>query len=46
MENINDTKKEVVGYKLVKDGKTVYYGTTNNPRARAAEHKLKGKTFD
>jgi predicted GIY-YIG superfamily endonuclease len=33
-------------YKLVKRGKAVYIGTTNNPRRRNAEHSRSGKDYD
>ena len=39
-------EKNVVGYSLRdKNGKRVYTGITNNPRARKAEHQVDGKRY-
>ena len=37
-----DTKR----YKLVNDGKVVYYGISDDPERRREEHKDEGKQFD
>jgi predicted GIY-YIG superfamily endonuclease len=39
-------KKKKVTYKLVKDGKATYIGTTNNPKRRNVEHSASGKKYD
>ena len=39
-------KKDSVVYNLMKDGKKVYTGVTNDPKRRASEHKCSGKDFD
>jgi len=39
------TKKKVT-YKLVKDGKAVSIGMTNNPSRRNKEHSSSGKKYD
>lgn len=39
-------KKKKVTYKLVKDGKAVYVGSTNNPTRRNSEHTRSGKKYD
>ncbi len=39
-------EKKKVTYKLVKDGKAVYIGTTSNPARRNAEHSESGKRYD
>jgi predicted GIY-YIG superfamily endonuclease len=38
--------KKKVTYKLVKDGKAKYIGTTNNPSRRNKEHSKSGKRYD
>ena len=38
--------KKKVTYKLVKNGKAKYIGTTNNPARRNVEHSASGKKFD
>lgn len=44
MEYYGEKKK--VTYKLVKDGKAVYIGTTNDPYRRNDEHSDSGKKYD
>ena len=39
-------KKKKATYKLVKDGKAQYIGTTNNPSRRNSEHSKSGKSYD
>ncbi|MBT3406427.1 hypothetical protein HN419_04630 [Candidatus Woesearchaeota archaeon] len=39
-------RKKKVTYKLVKDGKATYIGTTNNPKRRNVEHSKSGKKYD
>ena len=39
-------KQSTANYKLVKDGKVVYYGITKNLQRRAEEHRDTGKKFD
>lgn len=39
-------EKKKVTYKLVKDGKAVDIGSTNNPRRRNFEHSMSGKDYD
>jgi predicted GIY-YIG superfamily endonuclease len=43
---LNFGKKKKVTYKLVKDGKATYIGTTNNPKRRNVEHSKSGKKYD
>ncbi|MEK6916477.1 MAG: hypothetical protein AABW92_01920 [Nanoarchaeota archaeon] len=38
--------KKKVTYKLVKDEKATYIGTTNNPKRRNEEHSDSGKRYD
>ena len=38
--------KKKVTYKLVRDGKATYIGTTNNPYRRNEEHSTSGKRYD
>ena len=38
--------KKKVTYKLVKDGKATYIGSTNNPNRRNVEHSESGKKYD
>jgi hypothetical protein len=40
------TNKKNVTYKLVKNKKAVYIGTTNNPNRRNNEHSRSGKNYD
>lgn len=40
-----DNKKKVT-YKLTKNGKAVYLGSTNNPSRRNFEHSKSGKNYD
>lgn len=42
----SSSKKKKVTYKLVKSGKAVYIGTTNNPSRRNFEHSKSGKKYD
>ena len=39
-------KKKSVTYKLVKNNKAVYIGTTNNPQLRNQQHSQSGKIYD
>ena len=42
----NSGRKKKVTYKLVKSGRAVYVGTTNNPKRRNIEHSKSGKRYD
>ena len=39
-------KRDTLRYKLVHDGRVVYYGITDDPERRREEHKEDGKEFD
>jgi len=39
-------KKKAVTYKLVKNNRAVYVGTTNSPKLRNAQHIAAGKKYD
>lgn len=39
-------KRDTVTYNLIKDGKKVYTGVTNDLQRRKNEHKASGKDFD
>ena len=41
-----NSNKRKMTYKLVKNGKAVYIGTTNNPKRRNDEHSKSGKNYD
>jgi predicted GIY-YIG superfamily endonuclease len=39
-------KRDTFRYKLLDDGRVVYYGITDDPERRREEHKEDGKDFD